>query len=89
MRLPHVEDLDPFTRDEIKHILATPTKRMQELNMIEFMIWDGPRLSEAMALAWEDVVDLERGIIRYRRRQFRNAYRVTKTRRSTREKQLL
>nr|WP_289137489.1 DUF3596 domain-containing protein [uncultured Halomonas sp.] len=89
VRLPDPEDPDPFNRNEIKRILTTPTKRVQELNMIEFMIWDGPRLSEAMALAWEDVVDLERGIIRYRRRQFRKAYRVTKTRRSTREKRLL
>jgi len=89
VRLPDPEDPDPFSRDEIDKILSTPTRRVQELNMIDFMLWDGPRLSEAMALAWEDVVDLDRGIIRYRRRQFRHAYRVTKTRRSTREKQLL
>lgn len=89
VRLPDPEDPDPFTRDEIRKILATPTHRDQELNMTEFMLWDGPRLSEAMALAWEDVVDLEKGLIRYRRRQFRHAYRVTKTRRSTRDKQLL
>lgn len=89
VRLPDPEDPDPFSRDEIEKILSTPTRRVQELNMIDFMLWDGPRLSEAMALAWEDVIDLDRGLIRYRRRQFRHAYRVTKTRRSTREKQLL
>lgn len=89
VRLPDDEDPDPFTLAEIKAILETPTKRNQELNMMQFMLWDGPRLSEAMALCWEDVVNLEEGIIRYRRAVVRTKYKVTKTRRSTRTHRLL
>lgn len=89
VRLPDDEDPDPFTLAEIKAILETPTKRNQELNMMQFMLWDGPRLSEAMALCWEDVVSLEEGIIRYRRAVVRTKYKVTKTRRSTRTHRLL
>lgn len=67
IRLPDDEDPDPFTRSEIEQILTTPTNRVQELNLIQFSIYDGPRISEAQALAWEDVLDVEKGIIRYRR----------------------
>lgn len=89
VRLPDDEDPDPFTLDEIKAILETPTDRVQEINMMQFMIWDGPRLSEAMALCWEDVLNLEEGIIRYRRAMVRGRYKVTKTRRSSRTQKLL
>lgn len=89
IRLPDDEDPDPFTLDEIKAILETPTTRDQEINMMQFMLWDGPRLSEAMALCWEDVLDLEQGIIRYRRAVVRQKYKVTKTRRSSRSHRLL
>ncbi|WP_252275176.1 Arm DNA-binding domain-containing protein [Pseudomonas subflava] len=86
--LPDAEDPDPFTREEIETILATPTHRGAELNLIEFMIWSGPRVSEAMALAWEDI-DLEAGTVLFRRARVRSQYKVTKTRRSTRKVQLL
>ena len=86
--LPDAEDPDPFTREEIDTLLSTESDRVQELNMIEFMIWCGPRVSEAMALTWEDV-DLKAGTVIFRRARVRSEYKVTKTRRSTRKVQLL
>jgi integrase len=86
--LPDAEDPDPFTREEIDKLLSTESDRVQELNMIEFMIWCGPRVSEAMALTWEDV-DLKAGTVTFRRARVRSEYKVTKTRRSTRKVQLL
>jgi integrase len=88
VRLPDPEAPDPFTRAEIKQILDTPTTRTQELLMVQFMIWAGPRVSETIALAWEDV-DLKQGTVTFRRSKVRGAYRVTKTRRSTRKVRLL
>ncbi|SFT54670.1 Arm DNA-binding domain-containing protein [Halomonas saccharevitans] len=89
IRLPDDEDPDPFSRSEIDKILTTPTKRVQELNLIQFALYDGPRISEAQALAWEDVLDVEKGIIRYRRAVVRGRFKVTKTKRSTRVHHLL
>ncbi|NMZ97450.1 Arm DNA-binding domain-containing protein [Pseudomonas lundensis] len=88
VRLPDPEAPDPFTRAEIKQILETPTNRTQELLMIQFMLWAGPRVSETIALAWEDV-DLKQGTVTFRRSKVRGAYRVTKTRRSMRKVRLL
>ena len=56
--------------------------------MIQFMLWAGPRVSETIALAWEDV-DLKLGTVTFRRSKVRGAYRVTKTRRSLRKVRLL
>ena len=56
--------------------------------MVQFMIWAGPRVSETISLAWEDV-DLEHGTVTFRRSKVRGAYRVTKTRRSMRKVRLL
>lgn len=53
--LPDADDPDPFTREEIDAILGHPTDRQQEINLSEYMIWSGPRVSEAIALASEDV----------------------------------
>lgn len=86
--LPDADDPDPFTREEIDAILGTETSRQQEINLTAFMIWSGPRVSEAMALAWEDV-DLEAGTVLFRRARVSGQYKVTKTRRSTRKVKLL
>lgn len=90
--IPQADDgnPDPFTRREIDAILGTaPAQgRHQELNLVQFMVWAGPRVSEAMALCWEDV-DLERGIVRFQRARVRGRFKVTKTRRSRREHELL
>lgn len=59
-----------------------PTERQQEINLSQYMIWSGPRVSEAIALAWEDV-DLAAGSVEIRRARVAGQYKVTKTRRST------
>lgn len=89
IKLPDAEDVDPFEQEEITRILTPAPGFEQELNLAQFMIWSGPRVSEAISLAWEDVIDLEAGIIRFRRGQVRGHYKVTKTRRSNRELKLL
>jgi integrase len=86
--LPDKPDPDPFTLEEMERIFTTPTNRIQELNLLEYMMWDGPRVSEAIALAWEDVISIEKGIIRYQRAKVLGNYKVTKTRRSTRTHKL-
>ncbi|MCW8966086.1 MAG: site-specific integrase [Candidatus Pacearchaeota archaeon] len=91
VRLPDDNEPDPFTRDEINKIVNTPPykKRNQELNLIQFLIWSGARVSEGIALAWEDVIDLDNGIIQLNRAQVRTKYKVTKTKRSKRRIELL
>ncbi|QZA52596.1 Arm DNA-binding domain-containing protein [Pseudomonas sp. 2hn] len=86
--LPDADDPDPFTREEIDAILGYPTERQQEINLSQYMIWSGPRVSEAIALAWEDV-DLAAGTVEIRRARVAGQYKVTKTRRSTRKVKLL
>lgn len=88
IRLPDADEADPFDRKEIERILADDPERRQELNLAQFMLWAGPRVSESIALAWEDV-DLKAGTVKFRRSQVRSHYKVTKTRRSTREVRLL
>jgi integrase len=88
IRQPDPDEVDPFTREEIDAILSTPTDKLQELYLAQFMLWTGPRVSEAIALAWEDV-DLKAGTVRFRRAQVRGVYKVTKNRRSNREVRLL
>lgn len=70
IRLPDADEVDPFTREEIKAILGTASPRSQELNLARFMLWAGPRVSEVISLAWEDV-DLKAGTVRFRRSQVR------------------
>ena len=86
--LPDADDPDPFTREEIDAILGHPTERQQEINLSQYMIWSGPRVSEAIALTWEDV-DLAAGTVEIRRARVAGQYKVTKTRRSTRKVKLL
>ncbi len=70
VRLPDPAAPDPFTRAEIALILSTATSRTYELLMVQFMIWAGPRVSETIALAWEDV-DLQAGTVTFRRSKVR------------------
>lgn len=88
VRLPDPDEADPFSRDEIRDILGGETDKHQEINLAQFMIWAGPRVSEAISLAWEDV-NLKTGTVKFRRSQVRGHYKVTKTRRSNREVRLL
>lgn len=82
------EDPDPFTHAEIKKILSTPTIRSQEINMMGFAFWTGLRLSELIAVAWEDI-DLNNWTMKVRRANVKGRYKQTKTKRSTREVELL
>lgn len=67
-------------------ILLSPSGQLA--NGIVVQAHSGPRLSETIALAWEDV-DLQLGTVTFGRSKVRGAYRVTKTRRSTRRIRLL
>jgi len=89
IKLPDDEDPDPFELGEIERLTKLDTAFTQERNVVAFSIWDGCRLSECMGLAWEDVIDIEQGIIRYERAKVVGSYRVTKTRRSTRQHRLM
>lgn len=87
VRLADPAEPDPFTRAEIDRLLSVPADP-QITNMINFMVWSGVRISEALALAWEDV-DLDEGTIIIGRARVSSTYKVTKTRRSTRKVKLL
>lgn len=89
VKLPDDEDPDPFERAEIKALMELDTPYLQEQNAVVFAMWDGCRLSEWTGLAWEDVVDLDQGIIRYTRAKVIGSYKTTKTRRSTRQHRLM
>jgi len=82
------EDPDPFTQSEIEQILATPTRRTQEINMMGFAFWSGLRISELIALAWQDI-DLKTGTVKVCRARVNGSYKQTKTKRSTREVELI
>lgn len=88
IRQPDPEGADPFSREEIRQILRTYAEDQGQLNLFEFMVWSGPRISEGIALAWEDV-DLERGEVMFQRALVTRQYKVTKTRRSKRRLKLL
>ena len=79
---------DPFTRQEIDNILNVDTSREQEVLMMQFAIWTGVRISELIALGWDDV-DLNRGVIKVRRANVKSYYKVPKTNGSVREVELL
>lgn len=84
----HYETPDPFTRSELDRITETPTHRTAELLTFKLACWTGLRLSEWMALAWEDV-DLEAGTIRVSRAIVSGVYKIPKTRGSVRTVELL
>lgn len=90
IKLPDDEDPDPFTLNEIEAIITTDPRndRIQELNMTQFMIWSGPRISEVIALAWEDI-SLTEKTVHFRRARVRGLYKATKTKRSTRVHELV
>ncbi|MCF2826800.1 hypothetical protein CBQ28_02295 [Pseudoalteromonas sp. GCY] len=82
------DEPDPFTREEINTFANTPTSRPQEVNAFVFCCWTGLRLSELLALAWEDV-DLDKGTIKVQRAIVLGRYKVPKTRGSVRTVHLL
>jgi integrase len=73
------DEAEPFSKDELQRIAATPTKRQSEVNMIMFDCWVGLSISELIAIAWEDV-DLERWTVRVRRALVDAEWKVPKER---------
>jgi integrase len=84
----NISDPNPFTLEEIETICTTPTNNLAARNLAQFMLWTGPRPSEALALAWEDV-NLKEGYLYIRRALVTGKYKSTKTRRSRRIVELL
>ena len=56
--------------------------------MVGFAFWSGLRISELIALAWEDI-DLKTGTVKVCRARVNGCYKQTKTKRSTREVELI
>lgn len=82
------DNCDPFTRKEIKSISDTETYKTSERNAAIFNIWSGLRISELLALAWEDI-DLDNKQINVKRGVVRGKFSATKTDGSTRTVDLL
>jgi len=77
------EEPDPFTRDEIIRIASADTFKVQEKNAFVFNCWSGLRLSELIALAWEDI-DTTNWTVKIKRGNVKSRYKSTKTKGSTR-----
>ena len=56
--------------------------------MMGFAFWSGLRISDLIALAWEDT-DLKSGTVKVCRARVNGCYKQTKTKRSTREVELI
>lgn len=84
----HRDPPDPFTRAEIDQILACDTIRVQELTMMGFAFWTGLRLSELIAVAWEDF-DLTHWTLKVQRANVMGRYKTPKTAGSVRVIELL
>lgn len=74
---------DPFTRDEIAKITSVQTVLKSEMALLKLGIYTGLRVSELLALAWEDV-DLDAGTLRVRRARVNGKLKSPKNRASNR-----
>lgn len=84
-------EADPFTKKELaklEELRAKGYSRPQLINMHLFTCWTGLRLSEALALAWEDI-DLNNYSIKITRAMVGNKYKSPKEKASIREFELL
>lgn len=79
---------DPFLAEEITQIASVATDRQSEVNMIICNCFLGLRVSELMALAWEDV-DLENDTIHISRAVVEGIYKKPKNLSSNRHIELL
>lgn len=84
---PESEEPDPLSQKELDQLLAVKTHRTQEINLIGFNARSGLRLSEVLALAWEDI-DVKTWTVRISRGRVMGEYKVPKTKDSTREFEL-
>jgi len=82
------EEPDPFTKDEINRILTTQTKRIQEINMIQFNFWTGLRMSELIALSWDDI-DLANWTVKVLQVKVNGLFKTPKTKKAKRTIELL
>lgn len=83
------DDIDPFTIEEQKAILAALTDQVR--NLIQFAFWTGLRTSELIALNWKDI-DFSRGYVKVRKAittASKGKAEETKTRASRRDVKLL
>lgn len=79
---------DPYTQDELERIAAVETHLQSEQNAYVFACWSGMRVSEWLALAWEDI-DLVKRTAKVRRGIVQGEYQATKTDGSYRTVELL
>jgi len=84
----HIDEPDPFTRDEIAKIVNRKVRRTGELNCIEFDIWSGLRVSELIALGWDDI-DQNTWEVHVCRARVRDEYKKPKTRSGERTVELI
>ena len=84
----HSDSADPFTKKELAKISEITTNHKNELSGFQFACWTGLRLSEWLALAWEDV-DLSKRQIRISRAISTDGYAFPKTKGSHRVVDLL
>lgn len=79
---------DPFSQSEMHQMAVIETQRKSEQNMVLFNCYAGLRLSELMALSWEDI-DLVRNVIHVQRAVVERDYKTPKTESSVRSVELL
>lgn len=79
---------DPFDREEIDRLAATPTTRPENVNLLMFWIWSGLSYSEVIALAWEDI-DTVKWTAKIVRARVLGDYKVPKERSRVRVIELL
>lgn len=82
------DNADPFSRSEIATLTNTQTNRESEKRGFLFACWSGVRVSEWMALAWEDV-DFKNRQIKINRSVVKGSYAFPKTKGSHRTIDLL
>lgn len=81
------EDINPFTRDEIRTIINSETDQTLR-NLWTVMLWSGLSSHELMPLAVEDI-DIKQATAHIKRGFVKGQHRVTKNRRRNRQIELL
>ncbi len=82
------DDIDPFTKSEIRLITEKNTTEPMLKNLWTVMLWSGLSSHELLPLAVEDL-DLDNGVAYIQRGFVKDIYRVTKNRRRKRQIELL
>ncbi|WP_258405935.1 tyrosine-type recombinase/integrase [Shewanella acanthi] len=83
-----LQEPDPFSAEEIAKFASMPTDRQSEVNMIVCNCFMGLRVSELMALAWEDI-DFDNNAIYISRAVVEGIYKKPKNHSSNRQIELL